>query len=79
MEINEAIKILKDHNEWRKGGVSLMVNPSELSNAIDTVVNFVENNINEVDEFYCGRDRVFGDVKCCKQCTICKEEYENEI
>jgi len=43
MKIHEAIKILKHHNKWRRENefpsAIDMVNPTDLGNAIDTVVN----------------------------------------
>ena len=53
MKLQQAIQILKDHNEWRRfEGTSdapielypSMAHPRELGIAIDTVVNHFENN-----------------------------------
>jgi hypothetical protein len=39
MNIEDAIKILEDHNEWRRGkGTHSMTNPTELGIAIDTII-----------------------------------------
>jgi hypothetical protein len=45
MEIKEAIQVLKDHNEWRRGEDETlqMTDPKKLGIAIDTVVNEFEN------------------------------------
>lgn len=42
MEIQEAVKILKHHNKWRKGADIKMVDPKVLSEAIDTVIGEYE-------------------------------------
>lgn len=39
MKLQEAIAILKAHNEWRRGGEGPMTDPTELGIAIDTVVD----------------------------------------
>lgn len=41
MTIKKATEILMKHNEWRKGADTPMTNPIELSNAIDTIVKFL--------------------------------------
>jgi len=52
MNITEAIKILKDHNEWRKGSdEKQMAEPKELSQAIDVIINYVEKDILVKTEF----------------------------
>jgi len=44
MKLEEAIKILKEHNIWRRGAEDVkMTNPKELGIAIDTVVSNYEN------------------------------------
>ena len=47
MKIKKAIKILKDHNEWRRDdgdlSISKMTNPKKLGIAIDTVVAVFES------------------------------------
>ena len=42
MELREAIKILKDHNMWRRYDNTTMQNPSLIGEAIDTVVREYE-------------------------------------
>jgi len=47
MELEEAIKILKQHNKWRRyngviDSIPKMIDPRELGIAIDTVVNEFE-------------------------------------
>ena len=39
MTLQEAVAILKAHNEWRRGGEGPMTDPTELGIAIDTVVD----------------------------------------
>jgi hypothetical protein len=44
MKIQKAIKILKNHNKWRKGSEEVtMAEPKELSKAIDLVIQFAKN------------------------------------
>jgi len=46
MTLPEAIKILKDHNEWRRGPYDLdikMVDPTALGIAIDLIVKHLES------------------------------------
>ena len=38
MDIQEAVKLLEQHNKWRRGADIPMANPSELGKAIDMVV-----------------------------------------
>lgn len=42
MNLQEAIKILKRHNKWRRGAVIEMENPTELGIAIDTILEYFE-------------------------------------
>ena len=42
MTLPEAIKILKEHNEWRRGDDSEMINPTTLGIAIDLIVKHLE-------------------------------------
>lgn len=44
MNIKEAIEILKRHNKWRRGAEIPMENPTIIGIAIDTVINYYENN-----------------------------------
>ena len=47
MELEQAVQILKDHNEWRRDNTSLipqpMIHPKDLGIAIDVVVNHFTN------------------------------------
>ncbi len=46
MELKKAIGVLETHNRWRRGEeVEPMLKPSDIGNAIDTVVEYVKNNI----------------------------------
>jgi hypothetical protein len=60
MEISKAVQLLEIHNKWRRGddGVK-MVNPTELGEAIDTVVNNLKNH------------GVIGDVTHSFDCYLC--------
>ena len=42
MKIEEAIAILKQHNEWRRGADIPMTDPKVIGEAIDCVVNYYE-------------------------------------
>lgn len=44
MKIKEAIKILKYHNEWRRGADIEMTDIKDLGIAIDTVVECFESD-----------------------------------
>ena len=49
MEINEAVKILKEHNQWRLGNEKYQAqNPKDITKAIIVVCDYVEKN--RVDE-----------------------------
>lgn len=39
MKINEAVRILKRHNKWRKGAEIGQQDPKEIGVAIETLVN----------------------------------------
>ena len=44
MELREAIFILKQHNKWRRGSNDTpMINPTSLREAIDVVLNQLED------------------------------------
>lgn len=46
MELKKAIGVLETHNRWRRGeDVEPMLKPIDIGNAIDTVVEYVKNNI----------------------------------
>lgn len=46
MTIKKAIKILEQHNKWRRGSDKVkMGNATELGIAIDTVIGFVKEKI----------------------------------
>ena len=45
MELKQAVKILSDHNKWRRGDDSIkMVCPAKLGKAIDLVVAYFTDN-----------------------------------
>jgi hypothetical protein len=39
MDIQEAVKLLEQHNKWRRGADIKMVDPKMLGEAIDLIVN----------------------------------------
>jgi len=48
MELKQAVKILKDHNAWRRDNKSLipqpMISPKELGEATDLIVDHLTDN-----------------------------------
>ena len=44
MTLKQAISILKQHNDWRKGAETPMIEPKELSMAIDLILKEVKKN-----------------------------------
>lgn len=42
MTTQEASKLLKEHNEWRRGSEVQMIHPDILGEAIDTILAFYE-------------------------------------
>jgi hypothetical protein len=49
MNLTEAIKILKTHNEWRRGAEIEMTDPATLGKAIDIVLEAV-STLSDVEE-----------------------------
>ena len=45
-EVDEAIELLEKHNEWRRGDLTEMTNPTELGLAIDLIVTHYKNGRN---------------------------------
>ena len=45
MTTEEAIKILKEYNEWRRGAEIPMPEPKIIGEAIDTVIKFCEEQL----------------------------------
>ena len=49
MELKQALKILKDHNAWRRDNTSLipqpMISPKELGESIDVIVDYLTDKI----------------------------------
>lgn len=43
MELQQAVHILKKHNEWRRGSDIEMIQPSKIGIAIDVIVEAFEN------------------------------------
>ena len=44
MTLNEAIAILRQHQEWRRGGEGKMVDITQLGYAIDRILSALETN-----------------------------------
>lgn len=42
MTIQEAIKVLKDYNEWRRGGNGDLPSPKLTGEALDIAINLLE-------------------------------------
>jgi hypothetical protein len=42
MTPEQCANLLRDHNEWRRGGEGEATNPLELGNAIDTAVDLID-------------------------------------
>lgn len=41
-EVEAAVKLLKRHNEWRRGAKMEMISVIEVGKAIDTVIDYIE-------------------------------------
>ena len=48
MKLQEAISILKIHQQWRLGADIVMIEPKELTEAIDTLLNYHIVDTNEM-------------------------------
>ena len=48
MKLQEAISILKIHQKWRLGADIVMIEPKELTEAIDTLLNYHIVDTNEM-------------------------------
>jgi hypothetical protein len=46
MTLKQAYRILKHHAEWRKGAVSEKVNPDDLTKALEVIITYLDNKIN---------------------------------
>ena len=50
MKLQKALKILEDHNKWRRGDDNYqMTHPTELGKAIDTIINEYQNLYTKAD------------------------------
>ena len=47
MKLQEAISILKIHQQWRLGADIVMIEPKELTKAIDVLINYHIDIMNE--------------------------------
>jgi hypothetical protein len=45
MTTKEAIKILEEHNEWRRGAETEMLNPTQIGLAIDVLLTEAKKNL----------------------------------
>lgn len=53
MDLKEAIEILKQHNLWRRGKDDIpMQHPFKIGDAIDFVVEYLENQDKPKKEYY---------------------------
>ena len=46
MTLKQAYRILKHHAEWRNGAVTEMVSPSDLTKALEVIIVYLDNKIN---------------------------------
>lgn len=46
MTLKQAYRILKHHSDWRKGSVSEKVNPDDLTKALEVIIVYLDNKIN---------------------------------
>ncbi len=52
MKVEDAIKLLRDHNKWRRGDETLeMAHPTQLGIAIETVCDAAEK-LTKIPEYY---------------------------
>lgn len=51
MKIEEAVEVLKRHNEWRRGGDGEMQDPKILGVAIDKAVEVLSKNFGRNSKF----------------------------
>ena len=65
MELKQAVKILKDHNAWRRDNTSLipppMISPKELGIAIDVIVDYLEKKSNRWIPFI-GNEKIYNRI-----------------
>ena len=47
MTIKQAYKVLKHHAEWRKGLNSEMLEPAQLTKALEIVLAYLENKLTQ--------------------------------
>jgi hypothetical protein len=48
MKLQEAISILKIHQQWRLGADIVMIEPKELTKALDVLINYHTDIMNEI-------------------------------
>lgn len=49
MDLKEVIKILEDHNKWRRGADMEMADPTKVGIAIDTIIKYVKEKEKIID------------------------------
>jgi len=80
MNINDAIDILREHNEWRRGKIDEMPNnPVVLGMAIDCVIEHFGRHGSDYNSKpkVCSRCKdVFFDKAGEKLCFVCREKKE---
>ena len=73
MELKQAIGTLEMHNRWRRGeDVEPMLKPSDIGVAIDTVVEYIKNNVVLDDVSNCEHKWCVDGIHNC--CSICGEK-----
>ena len=81
MKLNEAITILKQHNEWRRGSYEVpMTDTVELGKAIDLIVVFTERVTGEPsdDMWQEGENTITLDAEY-QECFHCSEIFQAMI
>lgn len=47
MTIKQAYKVLKHHADWREGRTAEMIEPAQLSKALEIVLTYLENKLTQ--------------------------------
>ena len=60
MTVKQAIKVLKKHNNWRRGGYSHPQDPKIIGEAIDVAVAIIEHytTTGEIDRVHVNTDKL---------------------
>lgn len=79
MTLQEAISILKIHQQWRLGSDIVMIKPKELTEAIDTLLNYhiVDTNKTTSSQTEISDEEIFDGI--IKYCSIPHDRLSAEI